>query len=283
MNYKKLWIGLGLVIVLSFVVLGYFGTEIYRKAPPIPEKVVTSGGDVVFTKEDIQNGQNVWQSMGGQEMGTVWGHGAYIAPDWTADWIHREAVWILNDRAEKKYGQKFDDLSPANQAELKETLKDELRKNTYNASSGTITISSERAEAVKNVGKHFTSLFSGDPKLDHLREVYAIPKNAVKDPQRLADLNAFFWWASWACVTNRPGSNITYTSNWPAEELVGNKPEGMVVVWSVISFVLLLAGIGALAWYYAASRRKQEAEHHEAPEWDPLLALAAYTLNESNS
>ncbi len=95
MNYKKLWIGLGLVIVLSFVVLGYFGTEIYRKAPPIPEKVVTSNGEVVFTKDDIQNGQNVWQSMGGQEMGTVWGHGAYIAPDWTADWIHREAIWIL--------------------------------------------------------------------------------------------------------------------------------------------------------------------------------------------
>ena len=273
MNYKKLWIGLGLVIVLSFLVLGYFGTEIYRKAPPVPEKVISTDGTVVFTKEDIQNGQNVWQSMGGQEMGTVWGHGAYIAPDWTADWIHREALWILNDRAQKKYGKKFDDLSSPYQAELKESMKDELRKNTYDAASGTITLSSETAEAVSNVGKHFTSLFSGDPALDHLREIYAIPKNAVKDPQRLAELNAFFWWASWACITNRPESDITYTSNWPADELVGNKPAGMVVVWSVISFVLLLGGIGALAWYYAASKRKREEDHHEAPEWDPLLAL----------
>ena len=46
-----------------------------------------------------------------------------------------------------------------------------------------------------------------------------------------------------------------------------------MLVWSVVSFVLLLAGVGALAWYYAAQK------HHEAdedfPEKDPLLALEA--------
>jgi nitric oxide reductase subunit B len=55
----KLWIGLGLVAVLSFSVLGYYGREIYHQSPPIPERVVTPDGTVVFSKQDILDGQNV--------------------------------------------------------------------------------------------------------------------------------------------------------------------------------------------------------------------------------
>ena len=43
-SYRNLWISLFAVIVLSFLVLGYYGTEIYRKAPPIPKRVMTADG-----------------------------------------------------------------------------------------------------------------------------------------------------------------------------------------------------------------------------------------------
>ena len=89
---KKLWIGLVLVAVFSFSVLGYYGYEIYQQSPPVPEKIISDNNEVIFTAQEIKDGQNVWQSMGGQEVGTIWGHGAYVAPDWTADWLHREAV-----------------------------------------------------------------------------------------------------------------------------------------------------------------------------------------------
>ena len=92
---RKLWLLFAAVVGLSFATLGYYGIKIYQKAPPIPDKV-TSAGNVLFTGDDIHDGQNVWQSIGGQEVGSVWGHGAYVAPDWTADWIHREAIFILN-------------------------------------------------------------------------------------------------------------------------------------------------------------------------------------------
>ncbi len=97
---KKLWIAFALVMSISFAVLIYYGFEIYQQAPPVPEKVVTTDGEVLFSGQDIKDGQNVWQSMGGQEVGTVWGHGAYLAPDWTADWLHREADFILNKYSE---------------------------------------------------------------------------------------------------------------------------------------------------------------------------------------
>jgi nitric oxide reductase large subunit len=70
-----------------------------------------------------------------------------------------------------------------------------------------------------------------------------------------------------------PGSGITYTNNWPAEALIGNAPTGSIVIWSVINFVLLLAGIGALAWYFAAQNRAEPDAREDIPEGDPLLGL----------
>ena len=127
MSYWKLWTALGLVIVLSFAVLGYYGLEIYRQAPPIPAQVVTTEGEVLFTGQNIRDGQNVWQSTGGQQMGTIWGHGSYVAPDWSADWLHREAVWLMNYWAKEDYGvESYEELEPEAFAALKLRLKGEL-------------------------------------------------------------------------------------------------------------------------------------------------------------
>ena len=107
-QYKRLWIALCLVVVASFSVLGYFGRRAINNAPPIPREVVTSDGRVLFDAETIQDGQNVWQSIGGQQVGSVFGHGAYVAPDWTADWLHREAVYTLDTWARAEGAKDFD-------------------------------------------------------------------------------------------------------------------------------------------------------------------------------
>lgn len=65
MSPRKLWIWLAGVIISSFIVLIYYGVEIYREVPPIPNEVVTTDGKVLFTGQDIKDGQNVWQSIGG--------------------------------------------------------------------------------------------------------------------------------------------------------------------------------------------------------------------------
>lgn len=273
MRYFRLWLGFFLVVACSFAVLGYYGFEIYRLAPPVPEQIVTTDGQTIYTGQEIKDGQNVWQSMGGQEVGSVWGHGAYVAPDWSADWLHREALWLLNHWAQADHGRTFDELDEEPKAALQARLQKELRTNTYDPETGDLTISPLRAQAIAAVGEHYAALFSDDPELDELRDAYAIPSNSIPDAERRDHINAFFFWASWACVTNRPDSAITYTQNWPADRLVGNEPTGSIVVWSVISFVVLLAGIGALAWYFAVQRHKEDGEIVEYPTADPLLAL----------
>jgi nitric oxide reductase subunit B len=276
MKFTKHWIALAVVIVGSLGVLGYYGWEIYQQAPPIPERVVTEQGTVIFTGQQIKDGQNVWQSIGGQQVGSVWGHGAYVAPDWSADWLHREAVWILDRLANAELGQDYAQLAEPQQAALKAHLKGHLRRNTYQPETGDLVVSETRAEAIAAVSSHYDGVFGGDPAFAKLRDAYAIPANAVRDPERQQALNAFFFWAAWACGTERPGSAVTYTQNWPAEDLIDNRPTTQIIVWSIVSFIALLAGIGALAWYFAVQRHKEEQEEeHQTPALDPLRALFA--------
>ena len=267
MTTKKLWLGFLAVITISFAVLLYFGHEIYRQAPPIPDKVITIDGKVLFTGQDIKDGQNVWQSMGGQELGTVWGHGAYVAPDWSADWLHKEALFIINQLALNSDRVPYDKLSDERKAALKITLQRELRTNTYNALNKSIVVSNLRAEAIADNSKFYGGLFTNNPSLGGLRDAYSIPINSLKDPERVRVLNAFFFWISWAWITERPGQKITYTNNWPADELVANKPTGALLLWTGFSVIILIAGIGLMVWYYA---RRREIAADSIPSRFPL-------------
>ena len=141
MQYLRLWIALALVIVGSFVVLGSVGVRAVTQAPPIPQQVVSADGQVLFERSTIQRGQGVWQSLGGQQIGSIWGHGAYIAPDWTADWLHREAVARLERWARDTGAADFAALSGEQQAALQARLQDEMRTNTYDPATGRLRIS----------------------------------------------------------------------------------------------------------------------------------------------
>lgn len=188
---RKLWTWLAAICVLSFAVLGWVGTEICLAAPPIPKQVIGSNGKVLFTEGQVQRGQEAWLSAGGQQLGTVWGHGSYVAPDWSADWLHREATALREIWAQRDYGKRFDQLEVRQQAELNGLLKSEMRRNSYDAKSGTITLSPERAEAVQQVTQHYVGLFGNDPTLDKLREQYAMNAGSLPDPQDLQALPAF--------------------------------------------------------------------------------------------
>src|SRR5690554_2253865 len=267
MTTRKLWLAFIGVVVISFAVLLYYGREIYREAPPVPESVVTADGETIFTAQEIKDGQNVWQSLGGQQLGTVWGHGAYQAPDWTADWLHREAVFMLDFMADENHGVKYDELTEEQQAALRVTLQRDLRTNTFDANNKIVTVSTLRKKAIESNSDYYAGLFTDDPALDHLRDAYSIPLNSLKDQERVKQLNAFFFWASWACITNRPVQDISYTNNWPADDLIGNPPTGGMILWTGFSVILLLAGIGLMVWFYAVSKKEESVD---APSSYPL-------------
>src|SRR5450759_4848725 len=120
---KRLWISFWSVIIISFSVLGWAGLRIYHERPPIPASVVMTGGETLIPEGEITKGQNVWQSMGGMEVGSIWGHGSYVAPDWTADWLHRESIFILNYWGQAQFSKNYSDLGNEQEAMLKARLE----------------------------------------------------------------------------------------------------------------------------------------------------------------
>ncbi len=299
MKPKTLWTAFALTVLVSFCVLGYYGHQIYQQAAPIPKAVVAADGTTLWTGDQIHQGQAVWRSIGGHQLGTLWGHGSYVAPDWSADWLHREALYLLEHWAMQEYEKPYDALGPEQQAALQARLRSVLRDNGYDPESGRLVLPVDRALAVRAVARYYQTLFSGAKQWPddiafladggyspaQLREMYAMREETVPDEQHRDALTAFFFWAAWACVAERPAAadsgvstataRPSYTNNWPPDPLIGNYPTGPIIVWSIVSIVLLLAGTGALAWYYAAGSDDELVSGAEAPPTDPLLSFRA--------
>ncbi|KAA9131438.1 nitric-oxide reductase large subunit [Marinihelvus fidelis] len=268
---RRLWLGLSALLIASFGVLLWMGGEIHRQAPPIPERVVTPSGETVLTREDIEFGRRVWQSIGGMQLGTIWGHGALVAPDWSADWLHRELVERLQIEARYAGLGDYEDLDDAQKAALQLEIRTDYRDNTWDAETKTITVSDKRAHAMERVAEHYVSLFGDDAETADLRESYAMREGTIEDPERRKAVTAFFWWTAWATTAERPESDISYTQNWPYEPLVGNAPTSASFMWTMFSIVFMLGGIGLLGWHYAVYHGK--APKLEPPATDPLEQL----------
>src|SRR5688572_3986341 len=153
---RKLWLGLATLLVVSFSVLLWAGGEIFRAAPPMPASVVTIDGRTVYSRADIETGRQVWQSIGGMQLGSIWGHGGYVAPDWSADWLHRESMAMLDRWARADGGMAaYAQLPAEEQAALRGRVQEMMRKNTFDPATRTITLAQDRATAVSNVAAHY--------------------------------------------------------------------------------------------------------------------------------
>ncbi|MBT1444362.1 nitric-oxide reductase large subunit [Shewanella sp. JM162201] len=257
-SLRKTAIALLIVLIASFSVLLSLGSEIYREMPPIPDTFSSDSGQTLFTKEDVQQGQLVWRSMGGHQLGSIWGHGSYVAPDWSADWLHLEAQAWLNISARAQFGLDFAALDNSQQAALEQQLRDDMRRNTVFQSGDNVrvSLSDTRIAAIKQTAAHYTALFGDDAAMQTLREQYAMKEGTIPDEGRRSQLTAFIFWSAWAAITERPGENYTYTANWPYDPQLGNTPTSDNIVWSILSIVTLIAGIGALVWHHAAGKEE---------------------------
>ena len=272
-EYRKLWFILIGVLAVTFSLLGYFGTEVYRNAPPIPAQVVSESGEVLMTHDSILDGQTAWQSVGGMQLGSIWGHGAYQAPDWTADWLHRELLNWLELAAQATFGKAYADLDGAQQNALQYDLKVAYRTNTYNVDTDQVVLSVRRVQAITQTADYYQRLFSAAPELQKTRENYAMKENTLPDSERRERMTEFFFWTAWAASTERTPGEATYTNNWPHEPLIDNKPTAENIVWSIASVVLLILGVGALVWAWAFLRKENE-EETVAPDIDPITTFA---------
>ena len=270
-EYKKYWIAVVAVLIIGFSILGYLGTDVYHQAPPVPTAYVSQDGQVLFTKEDILHGQSAWQSTGGQSVGTVLGHGAYQAPDWTADWLHKEVSVMLDIKSQEAFGVLYDQLGPVQQAAVKEVVKKEYLGSAVRE-DGTVVLSPERITAMNLTGRYFVELYGDNPDLTLTRDHFAMKDNILPELQARIDMARFFFWTTWMASTQRPGTDATYTNNWPHEPLLDHNPTPESIAWSVVSVIILLCGIGVVVWLWAFG--KKDDDHALVPPTeDPISKI----------
>ncbi|MEO7240733.1 MAG: hypothetical protein ABIW16_04965 [Sphingomicrobium sp.] len=205
-SIRRLWIIFAASMVVMFGALLFFGVQIYHAKPPMPGAVRAASGRILYSGEDIQRGQSVWQSIGGMQQGSIWGHGSYVAPDWSADWLHREAIALRDEIAGTSQRAPFESLPEPEQARFGSMLQREMRTNTYNPKTTEIIVSDQRASAIATTAAHYSDLFTNRTPADQqLRELYALPQNAKLTREEARALTGFIFWTAWATAAQRPG------------------------------------------------------------------------------
>ncbi len=233
-----------LVMIFGFSLLGLITVKTYQGAPPIPARVVDATGQVVFTGEDVLGGQEVFLKYGLMEHGTLWGHGAYLGPDYTAEYLHRLAEIGRDTLARSRFGRAYKELADGQTLEVDGALKATLKQNRYDKASDTLTFTESESAAYRTQVGEWTTYFAG------AKAAPGLPSKFIRDEGELQRLTAYFAWATWATVALRPGTDYSYTNNWPYEPLVGNTPTASAYLWSALSLVTLLGGLGVILFVF---------------------------------
>ncbi len=228
-------------MIVGFSVLSYLTVLTYTNAPPIPQKAVEPEGTVVFTGDDIRHGQEVFFKYGLMEHGSLWGHGAYLGPDYSAEYLHRLSEVTRDTVSMEKFDKPFDQLTADEQSTVLARVKAVLKGNHYDPVSKKLFLTQGEAASYRIQTEEWTRYFS-----DNEDPPPGLPSNYIKDPGEIKALSAFFAWSAWAASAVRPGKNYSYTNNWPYEPTVGNTPSTETYVWSGLSLITLLGGLGLI-------------------------------------
>jgi nitric oxide reductase subunit B len=236
--------GVIIVMIAGFSVLIWLSVRTYENAPPIPEKVVSASGEVVFTGDDITAGQQVFLKYALMENGTIWGHGAYLGPDFSAEYLHALSRDESDAIAVQRYGKEYDRLEPEQQREIETDVRTVFKQNRYHPPTKTLLFTAGEALSYQKQIGTWTGYFSQTSTNTGLN-----PK-LIQDPTELRQLTAFFAWCAWASVADRPGESYSYTNNFPYDPSVGNTASADAVLWSALSLISLLAGTGLILFIF---------------------------------
>jgi len=227
-----------LAMIVGFTILSIVTVETYNHAPPIPLRIVDAAGGAVMSREDILQGQEVFLKYALMEHGTLWGHGAYLGPDYTAEYLHRLAEISRDTISISRHGKPYAALGAEQALGIAEAVRTETKENRYDPATETLRYSASEAAAFviqkQEWGEYFGSATAAP----------GLPPHYISDRTELDALAAYFAWATWATVANRPGKDYSYTNNWPYEPMVGNGPTASTYLWSALSLITLLGGLG---------------------------------------
>jgi len=243
MSLKGLkWAAILCFIVAMVILLGG-GVAMRKELPPYPGKVVDSSGNVLFQKSDIIAGQNVYQRYGLMDQGAVWGHGSQRGPEFSAATLHIMAEAIGDYFAQKDYGKPYDGLDDLQKGIIDVKTKHETKPNRYDAAKDTLTLTAAQVEGLQRVKQHWDKIFKEG------QQRYGFLPDTIGDKQQRLEISRFFFWTAWVASTLRPGTDYSYTNNWPPDERVGNTASTETYFYSIAGILALLLVLGLFVYW----------------------------------
>jgi nitric oxide reductase subunit B len=269
--------GVLIILAVEFAVLIWIATMAYtnQAGAPIPDKVVDPTGRVIFTSDDILAGQQVFLKYDLMDNGTIWGHGAYLGPDFTAEYLHQLALDTRDALALQNYGHPFDQLNPTQQGTLDPQVHQLVSENRYDPQTKTLVFTPPEMTTYLNQAAYWKAYFNGSPASRGL------PAKMIQDATELKQLMSFFAWTAWGAAAWIPGQSYSYTNNFPYDPAVGNGPSSQTVLWSALSLIALLAGTAVVL--LAFGRFNYLGWHGERPMTPPQMVPGRRTASERAS
>lgn len=266
MHKKDWWKCLFAVIVIGGAGVLFMGVQTYHDAPPVAS-YLTADGDLVVSKDDILNGQVVFQKYALMEYGTMFGDGGMRGPDFTAEALHQIATTMTDFY---KRGVSESGSEEARKQAMDGVIgrvKREIKENRYNKETDTVTVNEAQALAFNDLVKYYTRVFKESTGKEAFK-----PAGYITDDTEIKQLASFFWWGAWVCGAERPGSKSSYTHNWPYDESAGNTLTSGSILWSVVGSLSIMLALGIVLYMYG--KFEDVTGWQPAKDGDPVATTA---------
>ncbi|BAZ65448.1 cytochrome b subunit of nitric oxide reductase [Fischerella sp. NIES-4106] len=243
--------------MITFTILLGAGATIWKNAPPIPTFIRSPQQEIILKATEIQAGQETYLARGGQHIGSIWGHGSYLAPDWTADFLHRwglATAGVLTNGNSNFSQADLEALRAPDRASLQAKVSEQFKTNRYDSKTDELILTTAQTQGLQQVFSHYQQL------LAHGSKIHSIPDGWFKDSSQIHNVTAFFAWTAWAAAANRPNAPFSYTANWPHDDLIGNQAPPQFLVWSIVSVIVLIGATGLFLLVYLLQEDAEEVQ-----------------------
>ena len=231
-----------IILLSSLSVIIWATVMTYQAPPPFPSKIISTNGQVIMTRTQIEAGKAGFQESDLMDYGSVYGNGSYFGEDFTAQLLHQWAIKTLDNYALQTYTHPYHQLSSTQRMLTRKKIQDLLHHPKWTGQ--TVVVPDYEARAMTSL-LHSTAaslLVTDRPK-----GYTGAP--SLNAPTSIATAT-FLLYTAWTAVVHRPGLDYSYTNNWPYDPLVGNYPTAPTFLWTWISLILLLTGVGVTIYFY---------------------------------
>ncbi len=248
MSTKTLKTAAIVCFVIAMVGLLVGGLVANREAPPYPGRVSGPDGTPLFTRADIIDGQGVYQRYGLMDHGSVWGHGSQRGMEFSAVTLHRIGERVQDQISREAYGRNYSELSLEERDVVDIRMRRAMKANNYDAATDVLRLDPVQVSALTDIEEFWERTFRDGDK------GYGFLAGTIPTPEERRQIGRFFFWAAWVASAVRPGTDHSYTNNWPPERSVGNVATTATYLWTIGGIISLFLTLGLFIFWVHRDR-----------------------------